>query len=62
MREFGPGTRRSQHHSAFVRGGTGSFIVQMKTAIDDPSWTNVSTHPGGSVLVAIGAGNSFFRL
>jgi hypothetical protein len=45
-----------------VTGGTGSYIVQMKTAIADPSWTNVSTNSGSSVLVPIGAGNGFFRL
>ena len=45
-----------------VTGGTGSFIVQMKTAVDDPNWTNISTNSGSSVMVPIGAGNGFFRL
>jgi hypothetical protein len=45
-----------------VTGGTGSFIVQMKTVINDLNWTNVSTNSGSSVLVPIGAGNGFFRL
>jgi hypothetical protein len=45
-----------------VTGGTGSFIVQMKTAVDDPTWTNVSTNSGDSVMIPIGAGNGFFRL
>lgn len=45
-----------------ITGGTGSFIVQMKAAMGDPDWTNLSTNSGSSVLVPIGPGNGFFRL
>lgn len=45
-----------------VTGGTGTFIVQMKSAIGDTNWTNISTNSGSSVLVPIGASNGFFRL
>jgi hypothetical protein len=45
-----------------VTGGTGSFIVQKKTSLSDPNWTNISTNSGSTVLVPIEAGNGFFRL
>jgi hypothetical protein len=45
-----------------VSGGSGSFIVQMKTSVDDPTWTNISTNSSSPVMIPIGAGNGFFRL